>query len=74
VSMDMINVDLTDLPVARVGDRVVLWGGHLPIEEIAVRAGTIPYELMCGLSERVATRMPHSESQEPVEQQAADLQ
>ncbi len=74
VSMDMINVDLTDLPVARVGDRVVLWGGHLPIEEIAVRAGTIPYELMCGLSERVATRMLHSESQEPAEQQAADLQ
>jgi alanine racemase len=53
VSMDMINVDLTDVPVAAVGDPVTLWGGHLPIEEIAARAGTIPYELMCGLSERV---------------------
>ena len=56
VSMDMINLDLTDVPVAKVGDPVVLWGGHLPIEEIAARAGTIPYELMCGLSERVAHR------------------
>ncbi len=56
VSMDMIALDLTDVPVARVGDPVVLWGGHLPIEEIATRAGTIPYELMCGLSERVAYR------------------
>lgn len=56
VSMDMISVDLTDVPVARVGDRVVLWGEHLPVEEIAARAGTIPYELMCGLSERVAHR------------------
>jgi alanine racemase len=57
VSMDMINVDLTDIPVANVGDRVTLWGGHLPIEEIATRAGTIPYELMCGLSSRVERRM-----------------
>lgn len=54
VSMDMINVDLTDVPVANVGDRAILWGGHLPVEEIAARAGTIPYELMCSLSQRVA--------------------
>jgi alanine racemase len=73
VSMDMINVDLTDLPVAGVGDRVVLWGGHLPIEEIAVRAGTIPYELMCGLSERVVTRIVHAEPLERAEQTAEDL-
>ena len=57
VSMDMINVDLTDVPVAKVGDRVVLWGGQLPIEEIAARAGTIPYELMCGLGRRVGLRI-----------------
>jgi alanine racemase len=53
VSMDMLNIDLTDVPVAKVGDRVILWGGHLPIEEIAARAETIPYELMCRLSQRV---------------------
>lgn len=57
VSMDMINVDLTDVPVANVGDRVTLWGGHLPIEEIAARADTIPYELMCRLSQRVEYRL-----------------
>lgn len=62
VSMDMINVDLTDVPVASVGDRVVLWGGHLPVEEIAARAGTIPYELMCGLSQRVAHRLESIDS------------
>jgi alanine racemase len=53
VSMDMINVDLTDVPVVNAGDRVVLWGKHLPIEEISARAETIPWELMCGLSQRV---------------------
>jgi alanine racemase len=57
VSMDMINLDLTDVPVANVGDRVVLWGKHLPIEEISARAGTIPYDLMCGLSQRVRHRI-----------------
>ena len=57
VSMDMINVDLTDVPVANVGDQVTLWGGHLPVEEIAARAETIPYELMCGLSQRVEHRL-----------------
>jgi alanine racemase len=56
VSMDMINLDLTDVPVVAVGDPVVLWGGHLPIEEIASRADTIPYELMCGIAERVEHR------------------
>jgi len=61
VSMDMINLDLTDVPVAKVGDPVVLWGNHLPIEEIATRADTIPYELMCGLSERVAHRYVESD-------------
>ena len=56
VSMDMINVDLTDIPVARVGDRAVLWGEQLPIEEIASRAGTISYALMSGLTSRVEQR------------------
>ena len=63
VSMDLISIDLTDVPVANVGDRVVLWGGHLPIEEIAARADTIPYELMCGLSQRVEHRLESAESE-----------
>jgi alanine racemase len=69
VSMDMINVDLTDVPVANVGDRVTLWGGHLPVEEIAARADTIPYELMCGLSQRVEHRI--LESDLPVESRSS---
>lgn len=56
VSMDMITVDLTDTPATCVGDRVVLWGANLGVEEIAERAGTIPYEVMCGLSQRTRHR------------------
>ena len=55
VSMDMIGIDVTDLAQApRLGDPVVLWGAGLPVEEIAVWADTIPYELLCGISQRVA--------------------
>jgi alanine racemase len=53
VSMDMISVDLTDLPPASPGDRVVLWGDGLPVEEVAASAGTIAYELLAGMSPRV---------------------
>lgn len=54
VSMDMITVDLTDHPQARVGDTLTLWGPGLPVEELAALAGTIPYELLCGVTQRVA--------------------
>jgi alanine racemase len=54
VSMDMTAVDLTDLPGAKVGDLVTLWGRGLPAERIAPYADTIPYELVCGISQRVA--------------------
>jgi alanine racemase len=53
VSMDMIAIDLTDMDAA-VGDRVVLWGEGLPAERIAPYADTIAYELVCGISQRVA--------------------
>jgi alanine racemase len=53
VSMDMLAVDVTDLPPLHVGDSVTLWGEGLPVEEIARHAGTIPYELLCAVSERV---------------------
>jgi alanine racemase len=54
VSMDMIAIDLTDVPHARLGSPVVLWGEELPVERIAAYSNTIPYELVCGLSQRVA--------------------
>ncbi|MGC2048151.1 MAG: alanine racemase [Gallionella sp.] len=53
VSMDMLHVDLSSLPQADVGSRVVLWGEGMPIEEVARAAGTISYELMCALTARV---------------------
>jgi alanine racemase len=53
VSMDMITVDVTDLPPVATGDPVVLWGDGVPVEEVARLAGTIPYELICGVSQRV---------------------
>jgi alanine racemase len=53
VSMDMITVDLTPMPHARIGSLVTLWGEGLPIEEVAHAAGTISYELMCALAARV---------------------
>jgi alanine racemase len=58
VSMDMIGIDVTDLKAeVRLGDPVVLWGAGLPVEEIAVWAQTIPYELLCGISQRVAVKL-----------------
>jgi alanine racemase len=53
VSMDMITLDLRAQPDARVGDPVVLWGQGLPVEEIAGSAGTIAYELLCRVAERI---------------------
>jgi alanine racemase len=54
VSMDMLNVDVTDVPGAHVGSKVELWGKHVPIDEVANAAGTIGYELMCAVAPRVA--------------------
>ena len=53
VSMDMITVDLETQPHAKTGDPVTLWGDGLPVEEIAVCADTIPYTLVCGVTQRV---------------------
>jgi alanine racemase len=53
VSMDMIAVDVTDLAPVAVGDPAVVWGASLPVEQVAAHAGTIPYELLCGVSQRV---------------------
>lgn len=52
-SMDMLTIDLRNQPEAQIGDKVVLWGEGLPIEEIARHADTIPYELLCGVHKRL---------------------
>lgn len=53
VSMDMLTVDLTDVPGAAIGSPVTLWGEGMPIDEVANAAGTLGYELMCALAPRV---------------------
>ena len=53
VSMDMLCVDLTPVPAARVGTAVELWGEALPADEVAAAAGTVSYELICALAPRV---------------------
>lgn len=49
VSMDMLTVDLTDLPAAGLGSRVELWGTQVAINRVAQAAGTIAYELLCNV-------------------------
>jgi alanine racemase len=53
VSMDMLTVDLSQIPDAQVGTPVVLWGTGLSADEVAQSAGTVSYELMCALAPRV---------------------
>jgi alanine racemase len=53
VSMDMLCVDLSNLPQAGIGSAVTLWGDGMPIEDVARAADTISYELMCALTARV---------------------
>lgn len=53
VSMDMMCVDISDIPEAYVGTPATLWGDGLPCDEVAASAGTVSYELLCALSQRV---------------------
>lgn len=49
VSMDMLTVDLTDLPDTGVGSEVELWGDAVSVNEVAAHAGTIGYEPLCNV-------------------------
>ena len=53
IAMDVMMVDITDHPTARVGSSVELWGRNIPVEDVAARAGTIAAELLCGIAPRV---------------------
>ncbi|WP_296493687.1 alanine racemase [Rhodoferax sp.] len=62
VSMDMVTVDLTPVPEAGMGTEVTLWGraangAVLGIDEVAQAAGTLGYELMCALAQRVPVQV-----------------
>jgi alanine racemase len=53
VCMDMIMVDVTDIQNVKEGDDVIIFGSDLPIQKVASWAGTIAYEVMTGISQRV---------------------
>jgi alanine racemase len=53
VSMDMLTVDLSALPGAAVGSPVELWGAQVPVDEVALAAGTSGYEMLCAVARRV---------------------
>ena len=53
VSMDLMTVDLTDVPEAGVGSPVVLWGEGLSVDDVAAAASTVGYELLCAVTPRV---------------------
>ena len=56
VSMDMLAIDLTDVPEAQIGDEVELWGANVTVDELASACGTIGYELLTRVTARVPRR------------------
>ncbi|HEY0355348.1 MAG TPA: alanine racemase, partial [Flavisolibacter sp.] len=53
VCMDMTMIDVTGIPGVKEGDDVIIFGPELPVQDVAQWAGTIPYELMTAVSQRV---------------------
>ena len=53
VSMDMLTIDLSAQPDAKIGDRVQLWGDRVSANQVAALSGTIAYELFTGVNRRV---------------------
>jgi alanine racemase len=53
VSMDLMTVDLTEVPEATVGSQAVLWGGGLSVDDVAAAASTVGYQLLCAVAPRV---------------------
>lgn len=53
VCMDMTMLDVTHIPDTKEGDEVIVFGESLSVQELAESIGTIPYEIMTGISQRV---------------------
>ncbi len=53
ICMDMTMVDITAVPDAQEGDEVIVFGNEITVEHLARWAGTIPYEILTGISQRV---------------------
>lgn len=65
VSMDMITVDLGPGARDKSGDEAILWGDGLPVEQVAEKIGTIPYELLTRLTARVFIKLSRAGEQAP---------
>jgi alanine racemase len=57
VSMDMLYVDISDIPEAEIGAHVELWGSQVSVDDVAQTAGTISYELLCAVAPRVSIKV-----------------
>lgn len=57
ISMDMMMVDLSACPNAGIGTSVELWGGTLPVDDVATAAGTVGYELLTAVTQRVPFKL-----------------
>lgn len=53
VCMDMTMIDITHIPGVKEGDDVIIFGAPVPVQQLAEWTGTIPYEIMTGISQRV---------------------
>ena len=57
ICMDMCMIDVTCLPEVKMGEEVVIFGSQesnqIKVEELAAKANTIPYEILCGVGKRV---------------------
>lgn len=53
ICMDMCMVDITNIPNAAEGDEAIVFGAGLPVTQLAEWAGTISYEIMTNISQRV---------------------
>lgn len=57
VSMDMLYVDISNMPEASIGAHVEMWGNQVPVDDVAQAAGTISYELLCAVAPRVPMKI-----------------
>jgi len=57
VSMDMLYIDITNIPNASISSDVELWGEHIHVDEVAEKSGTVGYELLCAISASIRVPM-----------------
>ena len=53
ICMDMCMVDISNVPEARVGDTITVFGENQGVEALADQLNTIPYEILCGINKRI---------------------